>query len=110
MVANNAGASSSVTVAGSLNANGSITIADGKNIITGTTTGTKIGTATTQKLGFFNATPVVQPNATLVTLGYTSGTGTTVTIDGKFTGNTGTTAYTIADIIAALKNLGLLTS
>lgn len=30
------------------------------NIITDTTTGTKIGTATTQKLGFFNATPVVQ--------------------------------------------------
>jgi hypothetical protein len=28
-----------------------------------TTTGTKIGTATTQKLGFFNATPVVQQAA-----------------------------------------------
>ena len=34
-----------------------------KNIVTDTTTGTKIGTATTQKLGFFNATPVVQPTA-----------------------------------------------
>jgi hypothetical protein len=33
------------------------------NIILGTTTGTKIGTATTQKLAFFNATPVVQPTA-----------------------------------------------
>lgn len=33
------------------------------NIITDTTTGTKIGTATTQKLGFFNATPVTQPAA-----------------------------------------------
>jgi hypothetical protein len=33
------------------------------NLILGTTTGTKIGTATTQKLGFFNATPVVQPTA-----------------------------------------------
>lgn len=31
------------------------------NIILGTTTGTKIGTATTQKLGFWNATPIVQP-------------------------------------------------
>ncbi|MHC4945761.1 MAG: hypothetical protein ACYTG7_22345 [Planctomycetota bacterium] len=30
------------------------------NIITDTTTGTKIGTATNQKIGFFNATPVVQ--------------------------------------------------
>lgn len=33
------------------------------NIVLGTTTGTKIGTATTQKLAFFNATPVVQPTA-----------------------------------------------
>lgn len=33
------------------------------NLVTDTTTGTKIGTATTQKLGFFNATPVVQPTA-----------------------------------------------
>lgn len=35
-----------------------------KNLITDTTTGTKIGTATNQKLGFFNATPVVQQGAT----------------------------------------------
>lgn len=33
------------------------------NLVTDTTTGTKIGTATTQKLGFYNATPVVQPTA-----------------------------------------------
>jgi len=31
------------------------------DIVLGTTTGTKIGTATTQKIGFWNATPVVQP-------------------------------------------------
>jgi hypothetical protein len=36
-------------------------IPDAVDIETGTTTGTKIGTATTQKIGFFNATPVVQP-------------------------------------------------
>jgi hypothetical protein len=39
-------------------------IGDGKNIILGTTTGTKIGTATTQKLGFYDKTPVVQPAVT----------------------------------------------
>jgi hypothetical protein len=38
-------------------------LADAGNIQVGTTTGTKIGTATTQKLGFYNATPVVQPAA-----------------------------------------------
>jgi hypothetical protein len=41
----------------------SITVSDGGNVILGTTTGTKIGTGTTQKLGFYNATPVVQPTA-----------------------------------------------
>lgn len=42
-----------------LDTNG-ITMGDAKNVILNTTTGTKIGTATTQKLGFWNATPVVQ--------------------------------------------------
>ena len=51
-------------VAGSvlLDTNG-ITMGDAKNIIANATTGTKIGTATTQKIGFWNATPVVQPTA-----------------------------------------------
>lgn len=39
-------------------------VVDTTNFSTDTTTGTKIGTATTQKLGFFNATPVVQQTAT----------------------------------------------
>jgi trimeric autotransporter adhesin len=43
--------------------NRAITVSDGGNVVLGTTTGTKIGTATTQKLGFYNATPVVQPAA-----------------------------------------------
>jgi hypothetical protein len=36
-------------------------LADAGNITVGTTTGTKIGTSASQKIGFFNATPVVQP-------------------------------------------------
>jgi hypothetical protein len=36
------------------------TLADANNISFGTTTGTKIGTATNQKIGFFNKTPVTQ--------------------------------------------------
>jgi hypothetical protein len=35
-------------------------MSDGINFALNATTGTKIGTATTQKLGFYNATPVVQ--------------------------------------------------
>ncbi len=38
---------------------GTVTITD-VNVVLSATTGTKIGTATTQKLGFWNATPVVQ--------------------------------------------------
>jgi hypothetical protein len=42
---------------------GTLTLSDGDNLAFGTTTGTKIGTATTQKLGFYNATPIVRPSA-----------------------------------------------
>lgn len=41
---------------------GGIVLADGGNLALGTTTGSKIGTAANQKLGFWNATPVVQPS------------------------------------------------
>lgn len=37
---------------------------DGINIVVGSTNGTKIGTATTQKIGFYNATPIIQPSGT----------------------------------------------
>jgi len=39
------------------------TYADAYNIAFGTTTGTKIGTGTTQKIGFFNAAPIARPAA-----------------------------------------------
>lgn len=42
---------------------GHLKIDDAKNVILGTTTGTKFGTATTQKLGFYNVAPVVQQAA-----------------------------------------------
>ena len=40
-----------------------ITIGNGMNIPLGTSTGTMIGTATTQKMGFFGKTPIAQPGA-----------------------------------------------
>jgi hypothetical protein len=42
------------------NPNGDMKPADGRNMVLGTATGHKIGTAVNQKLGFFNAAPVVQ--------------------------------------------------
>jgi len=59
-------------------------------------------------LGFFAATPVTQPNGTGETVGFTAGAGTGVNDDSTFTGNVGTTAYRISDVVKALKNLGLL--
>ena len=48
------------TTNGLTTADGGITMGDAKNIATNATTGTKIGTATTQKIGFWNAAPVAQ--------------------------------------------------
>lgn len=39
-------------------------ISDGTNVVLASTTGTKLGTASTQKLGFWGATPVVRPTVT----------------------------------------------
>jgi len=47
-----------------------LTFSDAKNIIFNTTTGTKIATATTQKIGFWNATPIVQPSAVTTVQGF----------------------------------------
>lgn len=45
--------------------------ADGVNLTFGTTTGTQIGTSSSQKLGFFGATPVVRPTMGAATAGAT---------------------------------------
>ena len=78
------------------------TLAEGVDIAVGTTTGTKIGTATTQKLGFFNATPVVRPAA------YTP---TNVSSDRSYDANA-TTLDEVADVlgtlIADMQALGLI--
>jgi len=54
--------SSEVVLGKNTTCTGNLTLST-KNIVTDTTTGTKIGTATTQKLGFYDKTPVVQPAA-----------------------------------------------
>ncbi len=77
---------------------GLITLANAVNIAVNTSTGTKIGTATTQKLSLWNATPIVQPasanQAALTnstggtydgTLAAISGTGADAAINNNFT-------------------------
>jgi len=53
-----------------------ISFNDASNMAMGTTTGTKIGTATTQKLAFFNASPVVQPSGVTAALATRTAAGT----------------------------------
>jgi hypothetical protein len=48
------------TEVGQFNVNG-LQMGDAKNFVFNTTTGTKLATGTTQKMSFWNATPVVQP-------------------------------------------------
>jgi hypothetical protein len=110
-------ATSSLSVAAGIDLSGAtftggqhaaIIFGEQQNLQLGTTTGTKIGTATSQLLGFFNATPVVQPSTTGTATGFTANSGTAVNDASTFTGGTGATAYRISDVVKALKNLGLL--
>ena len=50
-----------------------IVMGDGSHIICDSTNGTRFGTANTQKIGFYNKTPVVQPSANADTSGATLG-------------------------------------
>lgn len=70
------------------------TLTDGANIAVGTVTGTKLATAVTQKLGFFNSAPVVQPlgaDQAAVTLGNT---------DNEIGGLVISAAYTQAEVVS----------
>jgi hypothetical protein len=58
-----------------------LTIGDAVDIATNTSTGTKIGTATGQKIGFWNTTPVDQP-AAVADLAHSTSSGTLPTPDG----------------------------
>ena len=62
------------------------TLAEGVNLAVGTSTGTQIGTSSSQKLGLFGATPIVRP-----------------TVSGSRGGNAA-----LASLLMALANLGLI--
>jgi hypothetical protein len=89
-----------------------LTLTDATNVVVGTTTGTKIGTATTQKLGFYNAAPVVQPSAytqTYATADKTHATRLATAVASTAATQTSPFGYTTQaqadDIIVQLNNL-----
>jgi hypothetical protein len=87
---------------GTVKVNSNLEIADAKNIVLATTTGTKIGTATTQKLGFWDKTPVVQPTTGISGATFVVDSGGSIHPTSTFDG------YTIAQVVAALRQLGIL--
>ena len=56
----------------------------------------------------FGATPVVQQTALGTTAGFTAGVGTPANDDSTYTGGVGASAYTVGDVVLALKNYGWL--
>ncbi len=69
-----------------------------------------VGLEATDLVGFYGATAVVQPNGTGNTHTVAAGSTTAVYTNTTFDGSTGSTAYTVGDIVKALKALGILQS
>ena len=71
-------------------------------------TGTKVSWNQTG-VSFYGETAVAQPSSVGEAAGYTAGAGSNMARDtSTFTGNSGSTAYTIGDIVKHLKALGLI--
>lgn len=70
--------------------------------------GSKIGCNATDKIGFFGATPVTQQGSPVGKQDTSGSSGVNMTTGHGFNGNTGSTYYTVGDIVYALKTLGFL--
>jgi hypothetical protein len=79
-----------------------LTLGAGRHIVFDTGTGTKIGTATTEKFAFWNKTPIVQPTTTIAAATFVTNTSGILNDSGTFDG------YTIGQVVKALRNVGIL--
>lgn len=96
------GANAATLTCTTLTLAGSLALGANRNISTDTTTGTKIGTATSQKFAFWNKTPIVQPTSGITGATFVANSGTAVNDASTFGG------YTVGKAIAALINMGIL--
>jgi hypothetical protein len=78
-----------------------LTFADALDMAFNTGTGTKIGTATGQKLSFWNKAPIIQPTTGITGATLVSNGGTTITSTDTFGG------YTLQQLAAIIINTGL---
>jgi hypothetical protein len=106
-------ASVAASVAGGLSvaAGKSITMASGAGGIDGHlgTGAFRFGTSAAT-LAFFGATAVALQTAAADVTGFVAGAGSTAKSDSVWAGSTGSTAYTVGDLVTALKKYGLLTA
>ena len=79
-----------------------ITLGAGRHIVFDTATGSKIGSATTEKFAFWNATPIVQPTTAVAAATFVTNTSGILNDTGTFDG------YTIGQVVKALRNIGIL--
>lgn len=63
---------------------------------------------TAPMVGLYGTTAIAQYATTGTATGFTAGAGTTATHLSTFTGNTGSAAYTVGDIVRALKLIGIM--
>lgn len=80
-----------------------------QDFVPGNSDGHQVGSSALAYIGFWGATPIQQPgspagNVHTVTAGSTTG----VFVNSSFDGSIGSSAYTIGDIVIALKNAGIL--
>lgn len=119
LIASGAGDTPLNLTAGALGC-GTITLADAANVVVNTTTGTKIGTSATQKIGFWDATPAVQP-AAVADLAVTFTANAPAAADGSITvanGNNPTVAELLhycveleaklEDLLGKLRTVGII--
>lgn len=89
-------------VVGNIRTRGNLLIDNTRNIVLGTGAGTRFGTATNQRLGFWNATPIIQPTTSIASADYVHNSANAIHTNDTFDG------YTVAQIVKALRNSGLL--
>jgi hypothetical protein len=88
---------------GNINLAGDLLVANTRNFVFSDTTGTRIGTSASQKFAFWNKTPIAQPTTSItgVTVNHITG-GTNIKTSDTFDN------YTLGQIVAALKAVGIL--
>ena len=89
-------------VTGSIYPMTSLALSSGVHVVGNSSSGSKIGTATSQKFSFWNATPIVQPTTAVTAATFVAGAGTAVNDASTFDG------YTLKQVVKALRNIGLL--